>query len=234
MTAAGNAPQRRFTGSQLATTGLVLLIIGAGVGGLYVCKSASNPMQGVATGSDTPIVISGGSVRLRAKGSDWATCDGSAASTSTTCYKAPFNNNKAQVKYFQYLDKYITPIAIPSMASAPSVTTGWEIDVVDTNPDNKHMVLVCAQANSNFTACDHNAINTSDTNIYVIAAGGGSFDLPKLSGKYKEKIMYHDGNTQYDFIGTIKFFPSQGSEVDEACGTASDSNCTAYLSKTEN
>lgn len=227
MIAAGNRRRHRFTSVQLAITGLLMVVIGG-------CKSVSAPPApapgpppkvGVASGADTPIVISGGSIHFRAtKKSNWTACP----SNGTNCYMAPFNNKSDLVNY-QFVDENFVETAVP-VTSGPKVTNGWEIDVLDTNTDNEHMVLICAQVTADYTACDNGPLQTQDQNIYVIAKGSGaSFDPPKGPGKYLNRIEYHDGNKKYDYVGSISLNASGGAGGQQTLCT--DNACDLFLSK---
>lgn len=216
MTAAESAPQGRFTGSQLTLTGLVLLIIGIAGAGLYF--NFGRPSAG--NGSDTPIVISGGSIHFRAKKSGWTLCDSNPTSSSTSCYKATFDRtDKAHLKKYQFSNgDDSTAVPVTSAKSA------WEIDVVNTDPDNKHMVLVCAES-SNFSTCGTGAMTSGS--IYVIAKGGGSFEPPTSADP--GKLLYDDGNTAYDHIGNIFLNASGGAGGEKE--TCTDPHCALFLSQ---
>ena len=220
MIADGNEYRNRLIRSQLAIACLVLLIITG-------CKSAPTvnpaPAGGAANGADTPIVISGGSIHFRAtKKSNWTAC----SATSTNCYQAPFSN-KADLVNYQFVDENFVETAIP-VTSSPKVTNGWEIDVVDTNPDNQHMVLICAEVNSDFSACDPGLIHTN--NIYIIAKGSGSsFDSPKGPGNQLNRIEYQDGNKKFNYISSIQLNAAGGAGGQPALCT--DNACDLFLSK---
>lgn len=223
MIAAGNGRRRKFLNVQLAVTGLVMVVIGG-------CKSTppspqprppSNPT--LASGADTPIVISGGSIHFRTtKKASWTAC----SAGSTTCFEAPFTN-KSQLVNYQFVDDDFNQTAVP-VTSSPRVTTGWEIDVVDKNPDNQHMVLICAEVSSDFATCDHGAIHTNY--IYVIAKGSGAtFDPPKGPGNYLDRLEYQDGNKKYSYINSIQLNASGGAGgLQTPCA---DAACDLFLSK---
>ena len=235
MIAAGKGRRHRFTSGQLAIAGLAMVLV---VG----CKSAPAPAvagpppgaaakAGIPSGMDTPIVISGGSIHFRARKSDWKTCDGSTATTKTTCYKATFDPKvKPTLINYQLVSEEFG-LDTEQVTSASSGATEWEIDVVDTNPDNRHMILVCAESTDNAT-CDLDPSNSSPSNfIYVIAKGGGTFDLPKGPGKHLNRLVYHDGDKKHDYayINNISLNASAGTGgKNETC---TDSACILFLSK---
>lgn len=212
MIATVNERRHRLIDVQVAIVGLVLVAIGG-------CNQSPAPVKVFANGTDTPIVISGGSIHFRAKHSVWQTCDGKPASSSTSCYKATFSQaDKKHAKKYQFFtadDLTTVPVA--------SVTNGWEIDVVDTNPDNKHMVLVCAES-SDFRSCSSDPFNSEF--IYVIAVGGGTFEQPDTTGS---KILYHDGATTYDYISDIVLNASGGKGGTKE--TCTNSRCVLSLSE---
>jgi hypothetical protein len=112
-----------------------------------------------------------------------------------------------------------------------SVTNGWEIDVVDTNPDTKtqHMVLVCSESSSPFTTCSTGPISSAF--IYVIAVGG-TFELPDKTTKSNgRKILYHDSaKPRYDKINDIRLnasSPGVGG-TDNSC---TNNACAVFLSQ---
>ncbi len=215
MTAEWNIRRHKFTSVQLAAAGLLMVVLGG-------CKQAPL-VPGVASGMDTPIVISGGSIHFRAtKKNSWTVC----SSTSTNCYEAPFTNKSDLVNY-QFVSDDFVETAVP-VTSGPKVTTGWEIDVVDTNPDNQHMVLICAEVSSDFTACDHGPIHTNY--IYVIAKGSGAtFDPPKGPHNYLDRLEYQDGNKKYNYVGNILLNASGGAGGQQTPCT--DNACNLFLSK---
>ncbi len=162
MIPAENGRRHGFPSVQLVIAGLVMVVLG---GWTLLSQVGSPRKQGGRPGGsmDTPIVISGGSIHFKAKRSVWTACTGA----NTTCYFAPFNRtDKRNTKKYQFFtdhDLNAVPVADP--------TKGWEIDVVDTNPDThtKHEVLVCAES-SDYKSCSTGAF--SSDNIYVIAVGG--------------------------------------------------------------
>ena len=206
---AGNGRRQRFTSVQLIITSLFIVTIG----GWALSSQIGPSRQGRPGGGsmDTPIVISGGSIHFRAKNSGWTAC----TTGSTTCYEATFmqadKKNYQKFRFFNVDDLTTIQLASP--------TNGWEVDVVDTNPDSKHMVLVCAES-SNFTSCSTGQFNTN--NIYVIAVGG-TFDKPDTNSR---RLVYHDGDAQYDYISHILLDASSGSGTSEPC---TRSRCALFL-----
>lgn len=228
MNATGNKRTYRSVILQLVVIGLVMVAIGG-------CRSNNEQqvkVMAAGPGSDTPIVISGGSIHFRArKRNPWQTCDGNPPTSRTTCYMAPFNHTvKATVNYYQFLDSNF------GLDKRQASTTGWEVDVVDTNPGNQSGqpmlsgVKVCAESSSPFTSCNFTPFATDF--IYVIAVGG-AFAPP--SSAHPRKLVYDDvvGTNDYDSINDIRLnVSSNGStwSVDEAC-TAEDNYCAWFLSK---
>lgn len=227
MTAAGNARIHRLLSLQLVIAGLVMMAVGG-------CKSSPEssqapvasspaPMGKLASGADTPIVISGGSIHFRAtKKSNWTVC----STNNTNCYQAPFAN-KADLVNYQFVDENFVETTVP-VTSAPKVANGWEIDVVDTNPDNQHMVLICAEINSDYATCDHGPIHTNS--IYVIAKGNGaSFDPPKGPGNSLNRLEYQDGNKKFNYVQSIQLNASGGAGGQQT--PCADNACDLFLSK---
>ena len=242
MIAAGKGRRHRFTSGQLAIAGLAMVLV---VG----CKSAPAPVvagpppgaaakAGIPSGMDTPIVISGGSIHFRARKSDWETCDGS----STTCYKAAFDRKlKATLTNYELVDEKFEGVSVP-VTSAATVTTGWEIDVVDSNPNPpppvppappqpmQHGVLVCAESSSPFTACNLNNGFSSDY-IYVIAVGGTLELKGRPNATNPNRLVFHDSmrKKDYAYISNIFVNASGGKGgQQQPCG---DSACILYLSR---
>ena len=221
MIATGNARRHTLTTVQLAIVGLILVAIGG-------CQRyAGSPPPAAASGSDTPVVISGGSIHFRAtKKNNWTPCDGSKPKPTTTCYEAPFPN-KADLVNYQFVNEDFVENAVP-VTSSPKVTNGWEIDVVDTNPDNQHMVLVCAEIKSDYTACDPGPIHSNF--VYVIVKGtGAGFDPPKGPAKFQDRLEYHDGDHQYDYVNSIQLNASNGAGGQQT--TCTGNACDLFLSK---
>lgn len=243
MIAAGNKRISSLMSLQLVITGLVVVTIAG-------CRSTTQSPQATQTsqaagpakgmflvptgpGSETPIVISGGSLHFRARGqrNAWDPCDGTHHPTAhTTCYMATFNHSdKATLNNYQFLNS--------SFGLDPKqVDTGWEVDVVDINPGNQPTlpmqdgVRVCAESSNPFTSCNLGSF-TSDS-IYVIAVGG-TFDIP--TSAHPRKLVYHDvvGTTDYDSINDIRLNVSVASPLgakDEVC-TTEDNYCALFLSR---
>jgi len=216
MTAAENAPQRSFTAGQLTLTGLVLLIIGIVGGGLYF--KLGPPTAG--NGSDTPIVIVGGSIHFKAKKSDWQPC----SNGNTTCYMATSKMaDKKKLRNFHFVDEDSNDSPLPVTAASGY---GWEIDVTDAN---KQLIRVCAEISSDYTACDNKDPIKSDY-IYVINTGAGRFHPPSGKNGKHNRLIYEDKNGQqnYAYITTIQLNASGRSPTTKSC---TDSDCSIYLSQ---
>lgn len=231
MTAACNGHISRLVSLTLVITGLAMVNIAG-------CKSsqepaqvpmapAAAPMGRLASGADTPIVISGGSIHFRAtKKSDWTTCDGKPPAPTTICYEAPFNN-KADLVNYQFVNEDFVETATP-VTSSPKVANGWEIDVIDANPDNQHMILICAEISSDNATCDHGPIHSQY--VYIIAKGtNATFDMPKGPGKRLNRIVYRDGDPKYDYVANILLNASGGAGGQQT--TCTDGACNLFLSK---
>ena len=229
MIPASNAFRHKFTIIQLVAAGLLTLFIG-GCGHKVVCPPSNPPKRSL--GTDTPLVIVGGSIHLKERYDDWKACDGSSSTggSSPTCYKAKYPKDKNQLKNYQLVDEdfNVTETSI----SDPE----WEIDVEDLNPDNqpgnamKHGVLVCSESSLPFTSCDHTG--KSSKLIYVIAIGG-TFDPPSGPNGKQDRLVYRDKatdgtNTDYAFISDIRLNAKGGSGGDSQ--PCKDNSCTLVLS----